>query len=214
MFTFNKNNLLLLIPIFIGLAGFFIVVGPKALNPTNIDWLLRGESLEDHLAWIFFRESAWSFPVGLNPNYGLEISSSIVYSDSIPLFAILFKLLDPFISNPFQYFGIWLLACFLLQSFAAWVLIRLATENIIILIFSTALFIFSPPFLWRIGELQGALVGHFLILFAIYLNLRPYQSKRIFFWCILLCISVLVHFYIFAMVFILWIASIADSTIS
>ena len=214
MVTFNKNNLLLLIPIFIGLAGFFIVVGPKALNPTNIDWLLRGESLEDHLAWIFFRESAWSFPVGLNPNYGLEISSSIVYSDSIPLFAILFKLLDPFISNPFQYFGIWLLACFLLQSFAAWVLIRLATENIIILIFSTALFIFSPPFLWRIGELQGALVGHFLILFAIYLNLRPYQSKRIFFWCILLCISVLVHFYIFAMVFILWIASIADCTIS
>ena len=206
-----KNNpTVLAIPIILGMIAFFIVVGPKALNPLNIDWLLRGESLEDYLAWVFYRRSPWSWPIGINPNYGLEISSSIVYSDSIPLLAIFFKIFRSVISETFQYFGIWLLTCFILQGIAAWMLIKLITNNYLVLILGTTLFIFSPTMLWRIDELQGALVGHFFILFAIYLNLRPDEKFRVILWCLLLCASVLVHFYIFAMVFILWVANFSD----
>jgi len=90
MMTIKKSVPSLIIPIIIGIISFFVVVGPKALNPINVDWLLRGESLEDYLAWVFYRRSPWSLPLGINPDYGLDISSSIVYSDSIPLLAIFF----------------------------------------------------------------------------------------------------------------------------
>ena len=209
--TFKKSVPTLIIPIIIGIISFFIVVGPKALNPINVEWLLRGESLEDYLAWVFYRRSPWSLPLGVNPDYGLDISSSIVYSDSIPLLAIFFKALSPLISETFQYFGIWLLICFIFQGIAAWLLVGLVTNNFLVLFLSTTLFIFSPSMLWRIEELQGALVGHFLILFAIYLNLKPRTSARTMFWCLLLCTSILVHFYIFAMVLILWAANFLDS---
>jgi hypothetical protein len=68
-----------------------MVVGPKALNPTILDLAQGVDPFKDYLCWMLFRNSPWTFPVGLNPTYGLEFSNSIVFSDSIPLMAFLFK---------------------------------------------------------------------------------------------------------------------------
>ena len=88
----SKNSKLnYFIPLLLGITTFFLIIGPKALNPLNIQWLLRGDALEDYLGWAFFKNSSWMFPPGLNPKYGLEISSSIVFSDSIPLLSFFFK---------------------------------------------------------------------------------------------------------------------------
>lgn len=57
-------------------------------------------------------------------------------------------------------------------------------------------------------------MAHFLILVAIYLSLRPLQRRRTLYWAILLSIAVLTHFYIFAMVFLLWSANLLDILIS
>jgi len=60
------------------------VVGPRVLHPTNIAWLDNDNMATCFLGWHVFRNSPWSFPIGLNPQYGLELSNSIVMSDSNP----------------------------------------------------------------------------------------------------------------------------------
>ena len=195
----------------LAMGAFFGVVGPLVLNPQNIAWLGGGfDPTQHYLGWAFFSQSPWSFPLGLNPAFGMDISSSIVYSDSIPLLAFIFKPFALFLPNPFQYFGLWLLLCFILQGYFAWRLVALLQLSPLASLAATLLFIFSPPLFWRIG-LHAALVGHWLILAALYLNFRPRQNYRTLFWAGLICASALVHFYLLTMVMGLWFASLLDT---
>jgi hypothetical protein len=182
-------------------------MGYKILEPTNIGWLYDGDPAIHYLGWKFFSQSQWQFPIGLNPNYGLDLSNSIVFSDSIPLFAIFFKNFYSHLSNPFQYFGIWILFCLLLQGWFGWKLSALISNNIYIKIAITTLLIFSPPMLARMdGHLS--LVAHFLILAAIYLRLTPESRHRDLHWGILLMIAALIHAYLLAMTAYLWVNDI------
>ena len=107
------------------------MVGVNPLIPSNIGWLLNKLDPAQHfLGWDFYRNSPWTLPVGLNPRFGLDLSSSIVYSDSIPLLAIPFKVFASFLPSPFQYFGLWVLVCFILQAWACWKLIELTLGKI------------------------------------------------------------------------------------
>jgi hypothetical protein len=200
------------IPFIVGGLAFLVIVGPRVLAPTNIVWLGDGDPAAHYLGWLFFRNSAWTFPIGLNPAYGLEISNAILFSDSNPLLAFVFKLLAPLLSEPFQYFGIWLLACFVLQAWFAWKLVGLVSESKAIQAFGAALFVFAPPLLWRLhGHLN--LVAHFLILAALYLVFSPAVKRPRIAWGILLVVSSLVHAYLLAMVALLWIAGLTQDAI-
>ena len=199
------------LPIGFGLLAFFLVAGPFILDGRNIQWLGGNlDPAQHYLGWALFREGPWTFPIGLNPHNGLSFSNSIVFSDSLPLFAILFKSLRYFLSQPFQYFGLWTLICFVLQAWFAWKLLGLISESNWLKFFGLGLFLFAPPMLARVG-LWTSLASHFLILAAIYLNLRPSQINRIFYWTLLILIAALVHFYLLAMVLVLWIASLLDT---
>lgn len=198
-----------LVPLLLGIAAFLVIVGPLPLDPTNIDWLKGNTDPTQHyLGWAFFRSSPWQWPLGLNPQYGLDISSSIVYSDAIPLLAITFKALSPWLSTPFQYFGWWLLACFMLQAWFAWKLLSLITQSLFIKSVAALFFLFCPILLFRVG-LHAALVGQFVLLAALYLNLRNSPDQKVKpgqsgYWALLLTCTVLIHFYLFVMVFALW----------
>ena len=93
--------------IIFGFISFIVVTGGKIINPKNINWLTNApnsDPITAYLGWEYFRTSSWTVPLGKNPDYGLLNSNSIVYSDSIPLFAIPLKFLSPVISTNFQYF--------------------------------------------------------------------------------------------------------------
>lgn len=206
------------IPIILGCIFFYLVVGVGPLDPQNLSWIFgRFDPPKDYLGWAFYRETPWSLPLGSNPNYGIDIGSSIVYSDSVPIMAIFFKLLSPFLGFPFQYFGIWLLICFVLQAWFSWKIVSLFSSNTFIIFFGSGLLAFAPPMLWRLDTpsgMQAGLVAHFLILAAIYLSLRPSTSRRILYWSTLLSVAALTHFYIFAMVGALWGSNVLDVLLS
>lgn len=42
--------------------------------------------------------------------------SSVIFTDSIPLFAILFKILSPVLPETFQYFDFWGMISYMLQG--------------------------------------------------------------------------------------------------
>ena len=200
----------LAIPILLGIAIFYLVIGPHILNPHSINWLLNGgDGMMHYLGWIFYRNSEWAFPIGLNPDYGIGTNNSIVFTDSLPLFAVLFKLIKSLLPMSFQYFGIWILISFILQSIFAWKLIRLYSFNIAVLIFGSGLFLFAQPFLIQLPE-NGPIGSQFLILWALYLNLKPYKGSDLRWWIYPILISLSVHFYLFAMVIALWLAYILD----
>ncbi len=190
-----------------GLFVFLAVVGPRALYPSNIAWLAQGDPSTHYLGWLFFRNSEWSFPVGLNPTFGLELSNAIFYSDSNPLFAIFFKVFSCFLPETFQYSGLLLLTCFILQAFFAYKLINLITNSPTLCMLAAFFFLFAPPMLWR---LQGHynLVGHFLIVASLYLVLCPSPKWRIISWGVLLMVSALTHAYILVMIGLIWVADI------
>ncbi|WP_213937296.1 DUF6311 domain-containing protein [Pseudomonas sp. dw_612] len=208
----GKHWAIALLPLLMGVVTFFIVIGPRALDPQNIAWLEVGDTATHYLGWVFFRHSPWTFPLGLNPNYGLELGNAIIFSDSNPLLALLFKPFNAWLPETFQYFGIWLLACFVLQGWFAWKLMGLVTPNVALRLLGTGLFLFSPPMFLRMGG-HLSLSGHFLILAALYLALHPGVQKRRLAWGALLAVTALVHAYLLAMVALIWIADLAGRTL-
>ena len=119
----NIKLLTLIIPVIIGIAVFYIIGGNYLIDPKFIFWIKWGDPNQEYLGWEFFRQAPWSLPIGKNPYFGMDASTSIVYSDSIPLLAIFFKIARSYLSEPFQYFGLWSLLCFILQGVVVWQLI-------------------------------------------------------------------------------------------
>ncbi|MCE7530520.1 DUF6311 domain-containing protein [Polynucleobacter sp. IMCC 29146] len=213
----NKRFYLsLLIPVFLGFCAFIAVVGFAPLMPTNLDLAQGVDPFKDYIAWVFYRHGPWTFPIGLNPSYGLDFSNSIVFSDSIPLMAFIFKVFRFALPETFQYLGIWTLICFVFQACFAWLVLGLMTQNRWMLIFSCVIFVFTPPMLWRVNQ-HTALVAHFMILAAFYLIVSPGRkakewSKDIL-WALLLSAAVLTHFSLFVIVAALWAANLVDEIV-
>jgi hypothetical protein len=89
---------------------FFFITGGVILRPTDFRWLLPGDGGMNLLGWMFFRnEPFWQQPFDAVWAYGMSISGSLVYSDSIPLMAFLFKPFAGLLPTDFQYFDLWTL---------------------------------------------------------------------------------------------------------
>jgi len=198
-------------PILLGFIAFFIALDKSILNVGLDHWLLHRnyDSLTHYLGWVFYRDSHFQWPPGANFSYGIELSSSIVYSDSIPLLAIFFKVFSFILPTKFQYFGIWILLCFILQSYLAWTWLGTLTQNILIRSLATGFFLFIPSMLWRI-EMHEALVAHFLILGAYVLIFNQCLRSNRLLWALLITISSLIHFYLCIMILALWLANLYD----
>ena len=71
---------------------FIYLLGFDFIKINNQDWFNSGDLSVYQLGWKYFKEDIWRFPFGLNPNYGMYLNGSIIFSDSIPLLAIFFKI--------------------------------------------------------------------------------------------------------------------------
>lgn len=195
----------------LALGAFLLVVGPGPLDPTNIAWLGEADAATNYLGWAFFRSSPWGWPLAANPAYGLDIAGSVMMADANPLMALPFKLLAPLLPTPFQYFGLWLLLCFLLQGFFAHGIARKIIPHAEQRLAFVVLFLFTPFFLIRIGTpavFHMTLVGQWQILAALCLYLSPDLRRRAGWWALLLGLAILTHPYLFALVAAIWLADI------
>jgi hypothetical protein len=197
------------IAVIIGVLACLLVTGGLMLYPSNIRWLTQSDLAQSYLGWAFFRDGPWSWPPGADPLYGAGLHASVYYSDSIPLLALLFKLFAAWLPTSFQYFGLWVLACFVLQAFFAWRLLELVTSSRLVKALATVFFVFAPPMLLRLGG-HMALVGHWIVLAAIYLCLRRTTQRHVLYWTALLVVAIAVHAYLFAVAAAIWLADLAQ----
>jgi hypothetical protein len=192
--------------ILIGFAAFFLITGGGILWPTNIDWLMWGDPGTYWIGWQYFRYTPLlQWPLGANPDLGMEIGSSIVFTDSIPLMAFFFKLLNPFLPDIFQYTGLWLLICFSLQSFFAWKLLSLFTSDKYLPLMGSIFFIIAPIGLWRLGG-HYSLFGHWVLLAGLYLYFA--KNSSLIRWIGLLALSALIHANLLVLVLAIWFADL------
>ena len=124
----NRINFLFLFISFFCLAA---LVGIDNISFQSTKWLHNGSDITPpQLAWHFFKNDIWRLPLGSNPNYGDELGSSIVFSDSIPILALFFKLFKSFIPENFQYISFWYLICFYFQLFFSFKILKKFTNSV------------------------------------------------------------------------------------
>lgn len=194
----------LAIPTCIGIALFLLFGGAEIVNPFHLDWIFTegGDATQHYVGWNFFRHSPLlQWPFGMNLAYGEALGSSIVFSDSIPLFAFFFKIWHALLPTDFQYFGLWLGLCFVLQANFAWLIIARYTHGTALRAMGCALLALAPTMLYRMGG-HEALTGQWLLLAALYLYLREPRSQAG--WLALVPLAALIHAYLFAMVSAIW----------
>ena len=190
----------------IGIATFGALTNWKILNPLFVRWLYWGDPSTSYLGWQYFRKTPlFQFPIGASPNYGVGFASSIMYTDSVPLIAIPLKYVSLLLPNEFQYFGIWILAALILQSWFAWKIISRFISNTALALFGVVLFTNAPILIYRMvheGSGQIGFIGQFLILWSLHLYFERVSSiKR---WLALLGISPLVCLGLVPMVFVVF----------
>lgn len=194
---------------FVGAIIFISIYGIDIINVTNDIWLLNSSKTEQlwdltqhYLGWVFYRNSEWHFPLGLID--GLYDSPvSIVYTDSIPLFALVCKFLSPLLPETFQYFGIFGLLCYTFMGGFGALITRRFTKSIFINTCSSFLFVMSPCLLKRMFY-HTALSAHFLIIAAfclwIYRNSIKKRYLYISLWSILSILATLINPYLTPMI--------------
>ncbi len=201
----------LLVPGLIGFIYYALLTRFHGLNPFDVDWLLpfwRGsiDSAQHYLGWEFFRQAPLlQWPPGKSPNLGPMGGSGVALTDSLPLFAFIFKPLTFWFSQPFQYFGIWVLTCFVLQAVFAWKLLTIWIKQWEHVVLGTYFFCFSPIFIDRM-TVHLALAGHWVILAGLFLLFSPKSTFK--HWLVLASVAMLVQPYlaiICAALFMAWV---------
>lgn len=199
--------------VLIGIISFLLITGGKIIRPSYVDWLMEGDPATHWLGWHFFRNSPLlQWPIGANPKYGMEIGSSIIFTDSIPLLALLFKPFNIVLPQTFQYFGLWVCVSFILQAFFAWKLLSSFADkqDRWLPLIGCAFFAIAPVQAWRLLG-HYALVGHWILIAALYLYVKErFTPGR---WIGLLAIAALVHLYLLVMVALLWFADLLQQNL-
>lgn len=156
-----------------GLIAFLYYVPAGIVDPSNISWLFSSGDAAVHFAsQLYFVNSPWEFPlISGNPNYGLEESSSVAYSDSIPLASLLLKLLTSIgaFSGKLQVYGVFIVLSYVLLSIGTlWILRSLGARNYSALLL-TLLITLMPLVAWRLMPNIGhiGLTSQWSLVFAL-----------------------------------------------
>ncbi len=197
-----------------GACLFLLVYRGHVLGFTSYEWAMRYNDITQHyVGWVAYRNAPWAFPIGLMDNLTAPFSVSAIYTDSIPLFAVFFKLLSPILPDTFQYLGIFGLLCFALMGGFASILLRKFLSNNWLCVFLSTFFVLSPYMLQRMFA-HTALSAQWVIIAAICLWFyMPYKDKKwknVALWSALLVVTAGIHIYLVPMVFAFLFANVLE----
>lgn len=203
LFEGRKRQLGYLAACFIGAVVFFVLYGITPLDVTNDKWIYNGycepDLIQHYAGWVNYRNSNWNLPIGKIDGVG-HYSNYLPFTDCIPLFAILFKVISSCLPETFQYFGLFVFCCFLLQGLFSYKIFDIFVENNMIKILGTGLLCFSPIFIERAFR-HSALASHWIILAAIYIFFSDLKRDKLSLkYIILIVLSVSIHAYFVPMV--------------
>lgn len=186
----------------LGLAWW--IFGLDFLLGTSEFWNMPPGDMSQHLiGYLFYIQDHFRFPLFYVPDLGYPEGGNIIFTDSIPIAALVTKILRSVLPNHFHYFGLWYALVYLLQGLVLVSIVRTfrkttLLETLLISLIGTG----TPFFLYRFGH--TALSSHFLILLSFLFYFRNLKklvtTKRTLIYFILLeILAVLIHPYLMIM---------------
>ena len=199
----------------LALALLFITRGyPLDFLLGNGEFFETGDAAQHVSGWWFFANDDWHFPLLYTDRLNHPRGTSIAFTDSIPLAALLFKPLAAWLPAHFHYIGLWHAVVFTTQAIGATFLIRaLNIRHVLGTVAAVGLALLWPPLLGRLGH--TALMTHSLLLLALGFYFmgrrRVWSADNTTFAFLLLSITaLLVHPYLVAMCLALFVALLID----
>ena len=188
------NTLIIVFYSILSLLLTSYILGADNLSFVSSKWLAAHDVTTDIISWKFFKDDIWRFPLGNNPNYGMDIGSGIAFSGSIPIMAIVFKLFANILPDNFHYFGLWIFICFFFQSYIAFLILHNQTKDLYFSIIGSLFFLLAPPLINRLS-FHLSLCAHWLILMGFYIETKKNILNKKIYWATLISLSTLIHFY-------------------
>ena len=165
----------------LGAVAFLLVLGLSPLDVTQDAFCRDGyieKDIQQHYAgWLFYRESPLSFPLCIADSINWPDGLSVAFTDSIPLFAAVFRLLEPVLPATFQYFGWYTLLCLVLQGAIGARLLGLFAPGRWLPLAGDLWLVFSPV-LWERVLRHTSLAAQFLLLGTLYYYVLSGRQQR------------------------------------
>lgn len=199
----NMKYIKRMFPIFllviIAIIVFGFIYGLSIVNFSSVKWLrLPSDSAQHYLGWSFYRESDFFWKIGLFNNLSYPKKVSIIYTDCLPLFAIILKPISFLLPRDFQYMGFYSILCFIFQIIFSYFILIKISKNKFFSFFASFFFVLSPFFFYRFFD-HFTLGSHYII-FILMLSLidedKFIKSKNlVLFWGIIGFIIPMIHSY-------------------
>jgi len=188
----------------LGLAAFLLIFPwPQVFGPA--DGFAFEPDQQVHVAGIrYFAWDEWRWPLFLAQGFGAPEGTVIVFTDSLPLYALLVRFLRGLAFDPDSNFlALWLAFCYALQGVSAVAAVHLAGERRPAVQLAVAVLALSlPAFLQRFGHAPLCAQGFLLLALGLYLHgARLERCRQALPWALLLTWLVLyLNGYLFFMV--------------
>lgn len=184
-----------------GLLFFARTLGTALADPAAIGWLLGADLAQHYSGWAMFRNAPWHWPPGSMPELWYPVGTSIAYTDSLPLLALLLKPLSPWLPQPFQYIGLWVMGNCVLQGAVAALLLTHTTRRPAPILAGAMLFVSAPLLISRLGH--DTLTTQWLLLLSLWFYFREPPPGRLAAeirpWALIAGVAILVHPYLASM---------------
>lgn len=196
----------------VGALFYFRSFGWAWLDPSATDWLMHGDAAQHYLGWAMFRAESWQWPPGAIESLRYPLGSSVFFTDSNPLYALVLKPFHTVLPTPFQYIGLQYLINWTLLGLLTAATLRLvipaegdaaASGQLLAQSLAALLLVLAPVLIARV--FHDTLTAHWQIVAAIALilrrNLEPVPRPPPWLpWTLLLLIAALTHLYLLGMV--------------
>ena len=183
----------------LALSVFCLLTGGQFSMLTGDGWIGHTDLGGSYGGSLVFQTDVWRFPPGANPLFG---HTSVVYSDSLPLAALIAKLIAGVTGKAVMYVGAW----FALNIFAtALIALYLGRQLALTRVAQAALAVLLTANVISLARMIGAqhlaLSSTWLLLLAFLLVLKRASSLA---WCLLLLLAAGVHAYLLAMCLVIY----------
>jgi hypothetical protein len=200
----KKNSSLVLEGLVFATILIYVSSGLRVIDPRYSDWLSFGDGTAE-IAWEFFRrQPLFQYPLGLNPKYGLEVSSTAAFDGQIPIMSFILHPFANLFPGRFQYFGIFIFLTFVLNYFFANKIFQHLHFNRYQSIVSGTLLATSPVILNRfIENTHYSLTSVWIIFAAILYSLQ--RNVNFIPWILIIAFSILIHLYMIPFILTIYI---------
>ena len=182
-------------------------------------WLSnRGDASQHLIGLRYFVRDEWRFPLFHVPTLGYPRGTNIIFTDSIPLVALIFKILAPLVPHDFNPFGLWICVCYLLLAHAfSSLLYHFGHRSLIAAVAGGLFAVMTPFFMERLLFQHPALCGHFLVVYALVLYFKVADSQKtqrqFLLFTLLLVVALLIQIYLFAMVASIYVCAVLNAVV-